>query len=274
MSRITAALVVLLLGLLPGCAQQASAQERIAQAPAATQEEQSAQIAMEMVMTGGQQDVTVTAEGAVDFAEQRMTMTMKMGEELAGAGLGEIRMITDGTTVYMEMPNAQDLGLPTAWVKMDVEDMTGMQGMGELQQMSNDPTKSMDMLRGVSDDVTEVGSEEVRGEPTTHYEAVIDLEKARDQAPEEAQAFLQQQIDVLGASTMPVDVWIDEEGRLRRQRIDVDMSKAAETMPGAPSNMSVTIDMFDFGAPVDAEPPPADEVTDLAEMQGGAGLGN
>lgn len=273
MNRIIAALAVPLLALLPGCSQEASAQERIAQAPAATQEEQSARMSMEMAMTGRQQDVTVTAEGAVDFAGQRMTMTMSMGEELAGAGFGELRMIAEGTTVYMEMPNAQELGLPTAWVKMDAEDMAGMQDMGELQQMSNDPTKSMQMLRGVSEDVTEVGSEEVRGEPTTHYRATIDLEKARDQAPEEARPFLQQQIDVLGASAMPTDVWIDEAGRLRRQRVDVDMSKAAEAMPGAPTNMSVTIEIFDFGAPVDAEPPPADEVTDLAEMQGG-GLDN
>lgn len=272
MTRITAALVVLLLGLLPGCAQQASAQERIAQAPTATQEEQSARLFMEMVMTGGEQDVTMTAEGAADFDGQRMTMTLSMGEELAEAGFGEMRMITQGTTVYMEMPNAKEMGLPTAWVKMDLQDMAGMQGMGELQQMSSDPTKGMEMLRGVSDDVTEVGSEDVRGEPTTHYRATIDLEKARDQAPEAARPFMQQQIDVLGTTTMPMEVWIDEAGRLRRQRVDLDMTKATAGTPGAPTKMSMTFEMFDFGAPVDAEPPPADEVTDFAEMQGG-GLG-
>lgn len=273
MKRHVAALAVLLLGLLPGCAQQASAQERIAQAPAATQEEQSARMTMEMVMTGGQQDVTVTADGAVDFAGQRSTMTMSMGQEAADAGFGNIRLIIEGTTIYMEMPNAEELGLPTAWVKMDAEDMTGMQGMGELQQMSNDPTKSMALLHGVSDDVTEVGTEDVRGAPTTHYRATIDLENARDEVPEDARAFLQQQIDVLGASTMPIEVWIDDAGRVRRQRVDLDMAKMAQATPGAPTNLTMTFEVFDFGAPVDAEPPPADEVTDFAELQKGAGAG-
>ena len=271
MTRGTAALAVLLLTLLTGCAQEASAQERIAQAPAATQEEQSAQMAMEMVMTGGQQDVTINAEGGVDFANQRSTMTIDMGEQVAEAGFGKMRTITDGTTVYIEMPNAEALGLPTAWLKMDLEAMSGMQGLGELQQMGNDPAKQMEMLQGVSDDITEVGSEDVRGEPTTHYQATIDMQKALEQMPEDARPFVQQQIDSLGITEMPVEVWLDEAGRLRRQRFDLDMSKMAGSTPGAPTQVSTTIEMFDFGAAVDAEPPPADEVTDFAEMQGAGG---
>lgn len=271
MNRIIAALAVLLLALLPGCSQEASAQERIAQAPAATQEEQSALIAMEMAMTGGQQDVTVTAEGGVDFANQRSTMTVHMGAEMAEAGFDQMRMVTEGTTLYLEMPNAEALGLPTAWMKMDLEEMGGMQGMGELQQVGSDPTKSMEMLQGVTEDVTEVGTEEVRGDSTTHYRATIDLKKALEQAPEDARPFVQQQMDVLGTKTLPIEVWIDDAGRLRRQRVDVDMSKMAESTPGAPTSVSTTVEMYDFGAAVDAEPPPADEVTDFAEMQGGGG---
>ena len=273
MTRLTAALAVVVLALLPGCAQQASAQERIAQAAAATQEEQSALMSMEMVMTGGQQDVTITAEGGVDFAQQRSTMTINMGEQVAEAGFGKMRTITDGTTVYIEMPNAQALGLPTAWLKMDLEAMSGMQGMGELQQMGNDPTKQMEMLRGVSEDITEVGSEDVRGEPTTHYRATIDLQKALEQMPEDARPFVQQQIDTLGVTEMPVEVWLDDAGRLRRQRVDLDMAKMAESAPGAPTSIATTIEMYDFGAAVDAEPPPAEEVTDFAELQGAGGAG-
>jgi hypothetical protein len=272
MSRITASLVVLLVALLPGCGpSEASAQERIAQAPAATQSEQSALMSMEMVMTGGQEDVTITAEGGVDFANERSTMTLNMGDQLAEAGFGKLRLIMDGTIMYMEMPNAQELGLPTAWVKMDLEEMTGAQGLGELQQMGNDPTKSMEMLQGVSDDVTEVGAEDVRGEPTTHYRATVDLEKARDRAPEGTRAFIQQQIDVLGTSTMPLEVWLDDAGRLRRQRVDMDLSQMAASTPGAPTHVTTTVEMFDFGAAVDAEPPPADEVSDFADLQGMGG---
>jgi hypothetical protein len=272
MGRITAVTAVLLLALLPACGpQEASAQLRISQAPAATQEERSALMSMEMAMTGGQQDVTVTAEGGVDFANHRSTMTIHMGEEMAETGFTEMRLITDGTTLYLQMPNAEQLGLPTAWMKMDLEAMSGMQGMGELQQMGNDPTKSMEMLQGVSDDVTEVGSEDIRGEPTTHYQATIDMDKALEQMPEDARPYAQQQMDMLGTSTLPVEVWIDEAGRLRRQRIEMDLSQMAESSPGAPTRVVTTVEMFDFGADVDVEPPPADEVTDFADLQGMGG---
>lgn len=272
MSRITAALVALLLVLLAGCgAQEASAQERIAQAPAVTQQERSARMSMEMAMTGGGQDITLTAQGGVDFANERSSMTISMGQEVAEAGFDEMRIVTDGTTLYMQMPNAQDLGLPTAWVKMDLDEMAGMQGLGELQQMGNDPTKSMEMLQGVSDDVTEVGTEDVRGEPTTHYRATIDMEKALDQVPEDARPFVQQQMEVLGTTTLPIEVWIDDAGRLRRQRVDMDLSAMGGSPPGAPTSVYTTVEMFDFGAQVQAEPPPADEVTDFADLQGVGG---
>jgi hypothetical protein len=272
MRHVVIAVAALMLGLLPACAQEeVSAQVLIAQAPAATQEEQTARVAMEMVMSGGGQDITITADGGVDFTTQRAAMTMSMGEQMAAAGLGEISMVTDGTIIYMQLPNAEALGVSTPWVKMDTETMPGMGGLGQLQQTGNDPTKSMEMLQGVSDDITEVGEEEIRGEPTTHYTATIDMDKALEQVPEESRSFIQQQIDLLGTSTLPVDVWIDEEGRLRRQRMDIDTTGMAAGSPDAPAQISTTIDMYDFGAEVDTEPPPADQVTDFADVQGLSG---
>lgn len=270
MGRITAVILSVLL-VLPGCT-QASAQERIAQAPAATVESGTARTTLTMAMTGGAQDVTITAEGVVDLQGQRASMTMDLGEATAQSGMGSMEMINDGTIVYMKLSNAEQLGLPTPWLKMDLEQMEGMQGMGELQQLNNDPAKSMEMLRGVSGDVEEVGTEEIRGEPTTHYRATMDLEKAAEQAPDEARATIRYQIDQLGTSTVPVDVWIDEEGRLRRQTFDMDLSNIEGAgVEGAPQAMRMEMELFDFGTEVEIEPPPEDQVTDFAELQGMGG---
>lgn len=276
MRRLTAALAALALLILPACAQQASAQERIAQAPAATLEAGTARMSMDMSVTGGQQDFSMTGEGAIDFDSEQATMTLDLGELGAQTGMDSLEMVTEGTTIYMKLPNAAQMGLPTDWVKMDIEDMEGMQGFSDLQQMSNDPAKSMEMLRGVSEDVTEVGSEEVRGISTTHYTATIDLEKAAEEVPSEFAETMRQQIKTLGSKTLPIDAWIDDEGRMVRQRFTMDLSKIDKAAGGdggggAQGEMTMTMEMFDFGAEVDVAPPPDSDVTDFKDLQGAGG---
>lgn len=272
MRRILAMLAVLAVGLLPACA-EASAQELIAKAPEVTTDQGTAKMAMTMDMTGGAQDITINAEGAVDFESQAASMTMDLGALGAQSGMGKIEMLTEGTTVYMKFPNAQQLGIPTAWVKMDLEAMTGLQGMESLSQINNnDPSKQMEMLRGVSDDIEEVGTEDVRGTETTHYTATIDVDKALEELPEDAQASFKKQYETMGLDTLPVEIWLDGDGLLRRQKVSVDLSNvegAAAVGGQAPTAMVMDMEFYDFGAEVNVEPPPANEVTDFAELQGG-----
>lgn len=278
MRRVIACLAVVAVALLGACGPQgseASAQERVAQAAAATQEAGSAKMAMEMKMSGGAQEMTINAEGAFEFESQRGSMTMDLGALGAQMGGGKIEMITDGTILYMKMPNAAAMGVTTPWVKMDLEKMGGAAGMGQLSQLNNnDPSRTLDMLRGVSDDVEEVGTEDVRGTSTTHYKATIDLEKALAETPEDGREALQQQVQTLGTTTLPVDVWIDDEGLLRRQEVTMDLSNAdtgGAPAGATPTSMFMRMEMFDFGAEVNVEPPPANQVTDIADMPGAGG---
>lgn len=273
MRRITCLLLVLAVAMVPACARQASARERIAQAPATTQQQGTARIATKLDMLGGAQDMSMTGEGAIEFESQRSTMTMDLGAVGAQTGMAKMEMRTDGRTIYMKLPNAQQLGLPTPWLKMDLDSMAGLQGLGQLSQMNNtDPTSSMEMLRGVAD-VEEIGSEDIRGAATTHYRATIDIDKAIEDAPADMKKQLQTQFEALGSEAIPADVWIDDEGRLRRQDISMDLSKAQGAAGGGqgPTEVKVSIEMYGFGTDVDVQPPPASEVTDFADIQGGAG---
>lgn len=275
MRRIIAVLAVLAVGLLPACAQQQeSGQLRVAEAAEKTQDAGSAKIAMEMKMSGGAQEMTITAEGAFEFAGQgRGSMVMDLGEMGAQAGMGEMELIMDGTTVYMKLPNAAQMGIQTTWVKMDAEAMSGGQGLGQPGLANNDPSQTMEMLRGVSDDVEEVGTDEdVRGTSTTHYKATLDLEKALAEAPGKDKKAMRQQLEMLGTKTLPVEVWVDEEGLLRRMEMTMDLSKldtGGAPAGSVPTSMFIQMDLYDFGTEVNVEPPPANDVTDFAKLQGG-----
>lgn len=69
-----------------------------------------------------------------------------------------------------------------------------------------------------------------------------------------------------------MDVWLDEEGRMRRQQIDMTLKSAPgsterSSTDASPSPQRLRVrtvtDFTDFGTEVEADAPPAGQVTDL-----------
>jgi hypothetical protein len=81
---------------------------------------------------------------------------------------------------------------------------------------------------------------------------------------------LVEQFEALGIDAkIPFQIWIDDEGLPRRQRITMDFG---DLVPGAgDAQMEMTVDYSAFGEPVDVEPPNASEVTDVTRMMTDAG---
>lgn len=140
-----------------------------------------------------------------------------------------------------------------------------------------DPSQQLAYLKGVSDSVEELGEEEVRGESTTHYRAEVDLERAAEQQGPEARRAYEQMAQQIGTSTLPVDVWLDGDGLIRRFEMTMNVPLPPQ---GAPSNgaqptvsqgetegrITIVEELYDFGVPVNVEPPPEDQITDMSEL--------
>ena len=282
MRFITALTTATLLLFLPACgdpepeAEQdvVSAEEIVAGSPEATAAAGTAHFAMRMAAKGGPQKFEISAQGGIDYAKQRMSMVMKMPAMPGMPGLPKgadttMEMVSDGTVFYMKLPNAKQLGLKTPWMKMDVSSLAG--APGGLGQFNNDPTNNMQMLRGVTEDVSEVGAEDIRGVPTTHYKATVDLKKALKLSPKASQKSMKVAFGKLGITELPTDIWIDKEGRVARQSFRMDMSKMeGGGAPGTPTAMDISIDLFDFGKAIDFKIPPKDQVTDMTGKLPGA----
>ena len=56
---------------------------------------------------------------------------------------------------------------------------------------------------------------------------------------------------------MPFEVFVDDDGLLRRLTMDMSMQ-----VMGQPMSTKVSMDYFDFGVDVDVQAPPAGDVTD------------
>lgn len=269
--RLRLAALALLLPVSVACGsagdvQQLTALEIVKQASSRTVEAGSARIAMSL--SGG--GMTMSGEGVSSLTENKLAMTTTM--ELMGQRVAmETRML--GDVMYLKLPETPGAPAGKPWLKLDLAQLSKASGtqLEALTQMrQNDPTKALEYLTGVSDDIREDGKEDVRGTATTRYRGTLNLEKARDaQTAPEAKQALDDTIKRVGTSTIPATVWIDGDGRLRKLVYDFDLSKMKEAAAaGATGTMTTTFEMYDFGVPVDVTAPPAAQTGD-----GGALLG-
>jgi hypothetical protein len=206
----------------------------------------TARVAMSMRLDGpGLFDVTADGAGVIDFENgaARLTLDMRAGGERTEV---EVRAI-DGT-VYVNAGGG--------WISQRTADALVSGG-------TSDPEDYVAWLRGIADDVRVAGSEEVRGTPTTRYVATISLARAAEHAALDGddRAAAQAALGVLGDVRMPATVWIDDDDRLRKFRIEVDIADAMKKASGGlvggdvTANMEITMELYDFGVDVDVRPP-------------------
>jgi hypothetical protein len=213
----------------------------------------------------------IDATGSFDFADKSGSMTLTL-PATQGAGTQSVMIRVIGPTLYLSVPalTAADGGKP--WVSVNLSSYLQKQGNGggALGDLSTgDPTQILGLLQQASGDVTTVGPATVDGVATTHYRGTIDLSKTTPSAPAgtsvASPAQLQQLEHAFGLGSLPVDVWVDSQGRARQ--VQVRLSLLGLTV-------SVTMNLGDFGAPVSVTAPPSDQTADGSGLLAGGQLGS
>ena len=232
---------------------------------------------LEISVSAGGQSFSFSAEADVDNERKQVDMTMDLG--MLG---GEMQILVDGGVMYMRSPLFQDAG--TEWVSMDPSKMdpAAAAQFGGFGAGTTDPSAYVGLFAGVFD-VKASGQQELKGVSTTRYVGTIDLKKVlesfSDVVGEDVDAVTREQLETaveqfesLGIDEkIPFEIWIDDEGLPRRQRIMMDFG---ELVPGTEAaNMEMTVDFSDFGEPVDIEVPRPSEVTDVTDEMADAGAG-
>jgi hypothetical protein len=75
---------------------------------------------------------------------------------------------------------------------------------------------------------------------------------------------------------LPIETWIGDDGLVYRYVIDIDGSKVEATGADGFDQMTMTFEIFDYGAEVAVDIPSADDVTPFSELEdrlGGLGGG-
>jgi hypothetical protein len=226
------------------------------------------------ISTGGER-ISATGSAVTAAGGSPMHMTMSYDSFPGIPGGFDMELVMADGVMYMSTSTFAALGANMEtlgdkdWVAIDLNDVApGFESIAQLGSGENDPSQAFEYLKGASD-VELVGTEDVDGESTTHYRGTLDLEQALSELPSDAQdevrAAMDQFQSQFGTTSMPFEVWMDDQGRIHR------MTYVLATSPGAAQALSIsmTMDITDYDADLDFDVPTRDEAYDLSELTGG-----
>lgn len=212
------------------------------------------------------QHVTVTMSMAGTFDRRDRSGTLTALAHAAGREVPIHEMIS-GLTMYMPstlVPNGSALTRGKPWLKLDIGSAFPGGGLSSLPTTS-DPAQFVDYLRAVSANTTKLGTATIRGVTTTHYHAVIDLNRYASVVPAAQRKALGKTIKTLeaalGGHTMPVDVWIDSHHLVRREKFGF-----TECVSGMRESIGMTMDLYDYGPQPKPRIPPSSKVYDATPL--------
>jgi hypothetical protein len=273
---LAAALALALYG--GGCGSSATALDPVAQAAQTTSQAGGAHIALSIQVsaTGLPGAFAVNGEGFFNYHTQEGVLSLDTNGASPSAALptGPLRIeeIFKSGAVYVSSPLlAGKLPGGARWMKLDIARFAQAAGL-DLQQLTGgqaNPAQFLQYLRAVAGTPTRVGSELVRGVVTTHYHATVDLDKLAGVlgggSGGALHAALSKLVAQLGASELPLDVWVDGHGLVRR----VALALSVPTGAGR-AHVAVTLELFGFGATPSLSAPPRGEVFDATQTALGA----
>lgn len=220
-------------------------------------------------------DLDMAIDGAFDTKTESMEMSIDMSSigEMIAAEAGDSQDYAMFSNMFAEPMRMRSIG-STAWMKWGLLDMlTGDPGKwvemeldeADFAGTAGGPNDIMEMLSNATGDVSNLGSEQIAGVDTTHYALSIDLQNSVAQLPA---AEAQELMAIVGDfGELPLDIWVDSNGLLRRLEMSIS-TEAFGALMGPSDNFSATIwyEISQYGSEVNIAAPPADQVISGANL--------
>ena len=254
MLRRAAALLLLILPLAAcGGTSEVTSLDPVAQAADKTTNVAGAHFQMNARI--GDKNDTIAFSGPGEIADhgKQLHMHLNLPASVLGAGgkgNAQFELVSSDNTYYLRGGPFERLA-PGKWVKVKSNDPSFNLGQ-------NDPSQMLRYLRATAN-VDEVGKDTVRGVETTHYSAQLQLDKVAGRVSPDAARALKQATKTLGTKEIPMDVWVDSDGLVRRVKMDWHPHAGSFVM---------SLDLFDFGD-VNVSVPASSDTVDLSNMLGG-----
>jgi len=252
-----------------GCGSTSATLDPVAQAAEVTSQAGGAHIALaaQISAAGLSAPLTINGQGFFNYETQEGTIGLDMAGLPTTAGTLHMEEIFKSAELYIGSPLfAGKLPGGAHWMKLDIARFGHALGL-DLQSLTggqSNPAQFLEYLKASGGTVTPVGHELVRGVPTTHYRGTIDLSKVADVLPggnrAQVHAALAKVITQIGASSLPVDVWVDSARLVRRMAILISAPAGGQNL-----RMQMSVELFGFGPTPAVTAPAQGDVYDATQ---------
>lgn len=181
--------------------------------------------------------------------------------DVEGLPLPDYRIVSDGTTVVVEVPKENRAAAGgKAWAGAPM-DPARLGSFGDVTRAG-----LARFLEGASGRTSTVGRETLRGVATTHHRVRVDpnalfSEIIEAPTPGGGRPGIELLTGDLDLDVAPVDVWLDEDDRLRRMEITVRFEGSFGR-----GQISVRHDVISYDAAPSIDLPPPDQVFDAGSL--------
>jgi hypothetical protein len=248
-------LVLVLVSLLALAVSAQAATNPVVSAVKRSTDVRSSKLRMSVTIAGGGVRQTLSGTGA----QSGGNVSLSMKTNVAGRSVTiDARLVEhDGAYVmYMRSPVfASQLPPGKTWVKIGLSAQAANAGIDFSSLV--DMAQTLGPLEKGLVSTKRLGREPVAGKPTTHYQAVVDLQRAARAIPAYGKqiAAVQKATGLkLGRSTQ--HVWVGGDGRVRQIR----SSTPTVVQSGARGTATQTITFLAYDVPVRIVAPPASQV--------------
>ena len=201
----------------------------------------------------------------MDMSDMLDTVEVDPDDPMAGAAaafLGDTEFRTIGDRVYVKFGFVTALmGSETPWVSMPEEE--GNEFTRDTGEVPQDPNEILDAYADANGTVEDLGIESVNGVEARHYRVLLDSDTMRLTAEERREL---EESGLFAAGEIPMDLWITDDGYLVRIVLELDGSELESENGDEFQSMVLTYDVYDINGDVVIEPPPADQVTAIEDL--------
>jgi len=219
---------------------------------------------------GGASGYSLTGTGGFDTKHQAGTVSVNLGALaalLGGAAGGvtipkNVDVVVLRNVVYVDLPGvAAQIRKGAEWLRFDSSSIptSVSKGVDPSQLSKINPQQALAQLASAAT-VHRLGKATVRGTSTTHYQAIVDVARVVAILPKADQATELQTLKTTGLKTLPVDVYVDGSGYVRRTTVSLAKLKVQAGSPLL--SIKLSVDVYGFGAHVHVSAPPASTTAD------------
>lgn len=206
----------------------------------------------------------ITGSGALSFGPRRQ---MVMTADYSAISGGTMRMILDDQSLYMSGSFLRGVVPTGKWLLVDLtsKDPRAVPFLALTKGQSDNSLVMYDLF-GAVPRVRNLGSEQVDGSTTNHYQFVLDLEIAPDVVPASEREYMLDAIAALRAGsidrTIDGQAWIGPDGYVHRVMYTYTLGP-----PAGGGTLQVVYTLRDFGRPIELGVPEASSVVRLEDVK-------